>query len=256
MHEASQFDWDFAAIAASPTYRRIEREAFGDEYPEGADPYSFTTKSELNLIADLLQVGPSMTVVDVACGQGGPGLWVARRTGSRLVGIDSSAEGVRQAVVRAAAMGLAKRSRFVVADAAATGLPDESADAAMSIDAIQLMPHKAAVVAEVRRVLRRSALFVFTTWEAMEGGPKAGRKATLASLVPLLEVSGFKVERRELRAAFPEQATALFQGWLENRIALTAELGVEVYGQLEREANRALPEIGEDERVLIIARAA
>jgi hypothetical protein len=39
------------AAAASPVQERVWREVFGDDYPEGVDPYSFVTRSELDRFA-------------------------------------------------------------------------------------------------------------------------------------------------------------------------------------------------------------
>ena len=44
-----------------------------------------------------LGLSPGDTLVDLACGRGGYGLEIAARTGARLVGVDFSAEAVRQA---------------------------------------------------------------------------------------------------------------------------------------------------------------
>jgi cyclopropane fatty-acyl-phospholipid synthase-like methyltransferase len=44
-----------------------------------------------------LRLSPGGTLVDLACGRGGYGLEIALRTGARLVGVDFSAEAVRQA---------------------------------------------------------------------------------------------------------------------------------------------------------------
>ena len=42
-----------------------------------------------------------MRVVDLGCGKGGPGLWVARELGVRLMGIDIVAEAIEQVTVPA-----------------------------------------------------------------------------------------------------------------------------------------------------------
>ena len=54
----------------------------------------------------------------------------------------------------AALFGLASRARFVVGDLAHTGLPQASADAAVSIDAFHFAADPAAAAAEARRILR------------------------------------------------------------------------------------------------------
>jgi ubiquinone/menaquinone biosynthesis C-methylase UbiE len=249
----TDYDRDFAAVVNSATYRRIGREASGDNYPDGADPFSFTTRSELDLIAGTIEVGSGQTLVDIACGQGGPGLWVARSTGADLIGVDFSPVGVAQAESRALAMGLSNRARFIVADAAATGLPSGQIGAAMSIDALQLMPDSAAVLAEVRRILRPNARFALTTWEPTESDQGAPENPNNKPLRTLLEGASFRVVRYETTPAWRRLGKALYEGWLREKESLIAEMGAESYAPLEREATKSLPFLDEDERVLIVS---
>jgi ubiquinone/menaquinone biosynthesis C-methylase UbiE len=251
----ADFDREFAAVTMSATYRRVEREAFGDDYAEGIDPYSFTTPSELDVVAGLLEIGPGMSLVDIACGQGGPGLWIAQRTGANLIGVDFSPVGVAQAEKRAATMSLSNRARYVVADAAATGLPSADAGAAMSIDALQMMPDKAAVLEEIHRILRAGGRFALTTWEPRAGDPGAAENATDQSLQTLLQEAGFSIELYQPTPAWRRIAKLLFEGWLREREPLIAELGADGYAPLEKEATLSLPSLDDDERVLIVSRA-
>ncbi len=103
---AEDFDTLFAAIPRSPTLRRIWHDAYGLDYPEEADPFGFVTVTDLRRIAAELAVGPGQVMVDLACGRGGPGLWVARETGAALVGVDFSEVGIEQAGRRALELGL------------------------------------------------------------------------------------------------------------------------------------------------------
>src|SRR5579885_575833 len=105
MSTAEASDGIFTALAQSPTIRRIWREAYGDEYPEEVQPFGFITVSMLQRIAREVLVGPGQTLADLACGSGGPGLWVARATGARLIGVDYSSVAIQQARQRAAAFG-------------------------------------------------------------------------------------------------------------------------------------------------------
>ena len=251
----ADFDREFAAVTMSATYRRLEREALGDDYAEGIDPYSFTTPSELDLIAGLLEIGPGVTLVDIACGQGGPGLWIAQRTGVNLIGVDFSPIGVAQAEKRAAAMSLSDRALYVVADAAATGLPSADGGAAMSIDALQMMPDRAAVLEEIHRILRVDARFALTTWEPRAGDPDKSENANNQPLRTLLQGAGFNVELYQTTPGWRRIAKALYEGWLREKELLVAEMGAENYAPLEKEATESLPKIGEDERVLIVSRA-
>jgi SAM-dependent methyltransferase len=149
------------ARAASPIEERVWRAAFGDEYPEGIDPYSFLSRSELARFVDDLRVGPGNTLVDLGRGRGGAGLWVAAATGSDLVGIDIAENALVAARTRAAAMG--SRATFSRGEFEATGLDDNVADAIMSVDALLFTPDKAAALREVRRVTRPGGRLVLTS---------------------------------------------------------------------------------------------
>ena len=69
----------------SAVQARIWADVLGDEYPAELAPYSYTTRSELQFMADALAVGTGDVLVDIGCGRGGPGLWVAATTGARYV---------------------------------------------------------------------------------------------------------------------------------------------------------------------------
>src|SRR3954447_16721675 len=84
----------------SPLTTSIWREALGHEYPEGADPYSWVSRSELDAITEVVRATGSR-LVDVGCGRGGPGLWVARAAEVPLIGIDISQSGVDAATATA-----------------------------------------------------------------------------------------------------------------------------------------------------------
>jgi Ohr subfamily peroxiredoxin len=80
----------------------------------------------------------AVELVDLACGRGGYGLEIAARTGARLIGIDFSAEAVRQAREQARRLGVT--ADFRIGDLAATGLDAGSADAVLCVDAIHFAP--------------------------------------------------------------------------------------------------------------------
>ena len=87
-------------IERSESYRDIFREVYGDDYPEDANPDSFVTLTDLYTIAKSLNVEPGKTILDLGCGRGGPGLWIARETRTNYVGIDLSENAINQAIHR------------------------------------------------------------------------------------------------------------------------------------------------------------
>jgi hypothetical protein len=86
---AAGFDQGFAAIAVSPGIRRVW-EAVDPDLPPEVEPFSFVSVALLGHVADALAVAPGQTLVDVGCGRGGPGLWLARSRGASLIGVDFS----------------------------------------------------------------------------------------------------------------------------------------------------------------------
>jgi SAM-dependent methyltransferase len=161
---ATGFDAAFAAIAASPGIRRVW-EAVDPELPPEIEPFSFVSVGLLGHVARALALSPGQTLVDLGCGRGGPGLWLARSQGVSFIGVDLSAVGVQQARDRAALFGLAGTARFAVGDLAATGLADAIADAVVSIDALHFAADLAAAGREVLRILRPGHRLVLTGWQ-------------------------------------------------------------------------------------------
>lgn len=118
-------------------------------------------------VADAVGVGSEQVLVDLACGRGGYGFEVARRTGARLIGVDFSVTALRQARTRIAAFGLVGRAEFRVGRLDRTGLDSSSADAVMCVDAVQFAQPTSAALDECRRVLQPGGRLVLTCWESI-----------------------------------------------------------------------------------------
>lgn len=223
------YDAVYAATPNSPTLRRLWHEhAEGDDYPEQFGHVSFVTLPELQRIAAELHLNPGDTLVDLGCGMGGPALWVARETGARLIGVDFSPVAVEQASARAVELDLAGQAQFVVGSFADTGLETDSADGAMSEDAIQYAPDKRAAIVEAARILRPGGRLVFTAFEV-----DADRAANLPAFGvdpiddyrPLLREAGFSVGTYEEIPGWPEPVTATYSALLDASEALKQEMG-------------------------------
>jgi tRNA/tmRNA/rRNA uracil-C5-methylase (TrmA/RlmC/RlmD family) len=118
-------------VAGSPGLRRVWQQASPD-LPATIEPYSFVSVALLGHVADAPGLSPGTTLVDLGCGRGGPGLWLAQSRGARLIGVDFSAVAVQRATERAGLFGLADRARFVVGDLAANGLADPTEASALA----------------------------------------------------------------------------------------------------------------------------
>jgi SAM-dependent methyltransferase len=229
---AEAFDRSHSGRMQSATVERIYRAAFGDDYPADVRPNAFYSRTTLQRLANALEVGPGQMVVDLGCGHGGPSVWVAQHTGANLIGIDLSPVGIELARRRAAELGLSEQARFEVGDVTATGLPEASCDAAMSLDVVLFVPDKAAAVREAARILRPGGRFAFTSWEQLGDSalqthplPIVRESAPIADYHQLLEDAGFVVETYAEPPDWRRQQRALAEGIVAAEAEVTQEMG-------------------------------
>lgn len=105
-------------------------------------------------LGSLLRLTQRSRVLDVASGTGASALFLARRFGCRVVGIDLGRQNVLRAADAAAAAGLAGQVQFQYSDAERTVFPDNSFDAIICECAFCTFPDKDAAAREFARVLR------------------------------------------------------------------------------------------------------
>ena len=140
-------------------YSEIRREAFGEDIGQN----SWLTADEQDGLLSWLDLSPGKTLLDVACGAGGPALLIAAKTGCSVVGIDVHEQAVSTACSLAIQRGLSRRAEFRVVDAAQQ-LPfsEASFDAITCIDAVNHFSDRSRVIAEWARVLMPGGRLLFT----------------------------------------------------------------------------------------------
>ncbi|OMC40231.1 SAM-dependent methyltransferase [Mycobacterium sp. GA-1841] len=114
--------------------------------------------AEVVAAADRLRPVAGTAVVDLACGTGSAAL-AAAEAGAQVTGVDLTAELIAIAAERPGADAV----RWVVADAAHTGLPDGGFSTAVSNMGI-IFVEPTSLVAEVARLLTPGGFFGFSTW--------------------------------------------------------------------------------------------
>ena len=240
---ANGYDSFYAAWGRSPTLRRIWREQVtGQDYPEEFAHISFLPLRHLRALGAGLNVKADGLLVDLACGAGGPGLWVAEQSGARLVGRDLSPVAVQRANERVAGLGLDGRAEFGQGSFEQTGLPPVSADAVMTVDALQYAPDKVRALAEVARILRPGGRFGFVAFE-LDAERVAGLPVwqdPVGDYRPVLARAGFDVLSYEQLAGWHDQVTGAFGAVLAEREALEQELGEAAAAALTMEASITL----------------
>ncbi len=223
------YDAVHGAMTGSPTLRSLWRKhASGEDFPDEFFHISFVTVKELEWMMDRLRVGTGDTLVDAGCGLGGPALWMLKKTGADLTGLDISSVAIDEARARAARLGLAEHARFAVASFDKTGLDGASVDAIMSEDAIQYAPDKRAVMAEFGRILRPGGRLVFAAFE-LEPARVAGLPVLGVDPVddyrPLLHDAGFTEQTYLESPAWSSIVRTTYQSLLDSRDALVKEMG-------------------------------
>ena len=253
-NRSGQFDGWFTTKTKGGVLRQIWSSVYGDDYPNDADPSSFMTVTDLNRIAELLDLKRSDTFADLGCGRGGPGLWMAKRTGATLVGIDISPLAIQHATSRVSGTALEGRMRFHRGEFAATGLPDHAMDGVMSADALLFAPARFAACQEVARILKPGRLFVFTTWELRRPSVSL-RLDPILDYRPFLELSGFRVELYEETPDWENRMREVFAGILNRMAEVREEMGEAEASRLQGWATTRPAELSDSRRVLVAARA-
>ncbi len=213
---ADYFDGWYADMTGSPVKDEIEQRHLG------LPPHLLSTsllgwEGIAEVVAEL-RLSPADTLVDLACGRGGYGLEIAARTAARLVGVDFSAEAVRQAREQAARLGAT--AEFRVGDLAATGLDAGSAAAVLCVDAVQFAERPEAAYQEIYRVLAPGGRAVLTNWEPYgRDDERVPRRLRTVDLRAGLTAAGFadvevreRPEWRTRERAMWEEAAALDPG--------------------------------------------
>ncbi len=120
-------------------------------------------------LLERLGLSPGTRLLEVGCGLGGVARAAAGGFGCPVVGVDLSPAFVEAGQALTARVGLADLVTLQVVAADALGFEGRSFDRAVLVHVGMNLPDKAAVFAEVRRVLRPGA--VFAIFDQMRGGP-------------------------------------------------------------------------------------
>ena len=154
----SQYNTNYGNFKTA-LYTEIRQEAFGEDIGQN----SWLTADEQDRFIEWLRLSPGHTLLDVACGAGGPALRIAARTGCSVVGVDVHESAVKAAISLAAERGLDLRANFRIADAGSRlPFPDASFDVITCIDAINHLRDRGRVLKEWVRLLKPAGLLLFT----------------------------------------------------------------------------------------------
>ena len=209
-YSADDFDRWYADLDASSARDELEQRHLGLPAELARTVTGLVPFDGLAAITGALRLAPDDLLLDLACGQGGYGLEVASRTRARLLGVDFSAEAVRQACAEAARQ--ERPAAFVVGTLTDTGQEPASVDAVMCLDAVQFAERPEAAYAEVARVLRPGGRAVITAWEPVDpDDQEVPAPMHRLRLVDGLVVAGFEDVELEVCDDWAASERALWQ---------------------------------------------
>ena len=182
----------------------VRRETYGEDIGQN----SWITAEEYDAFYRWLELAPSPHVLEVASGSGGPALYLARKQGCRITGVDINEEGLTTAR-QAALTAKVTNADFQSADVDQR-LPfdAETFDAIACIDSMNHFRDRLSVLREWHRVLKRGRRILFTDPVVLTGPVSNEELAARSNIgfflfVPLevterlVQEAGFRLLRRE-----------------------------------------------------------
>ena len=141
---------------------QIMAEIRSEIYGEDIGQNSWITAEEYDEFYGWLRLSPHAHVLEVASGSGGPSLYLARKFGCRITGIDINENGIEQANKAAQAADVSGATYMLADVSQRLPFEDDTFDAVMCMDSMNHFPDRLGVLREWRRVLKSGGRIVFT----------------------------------------------------------------------------------------------
>jgi ubiquinone/menaquinone biosynthesis C-methylase UbiE len=228
---ATHYDSLYARRRSRAALLRIDSGVTGGAEIEKFHCAGFLGRGERSLFLQLLAKPPRnasarSALLDLGCGVGLVGCWMARRLKINLVGVDFSPIAVslaRDSARSTKTIG----AEFVVAPFESTKLATGSISAVFSLDALYLASDPCAALDEVRRVSSQGSPFVFSYYVNAFSGqdwPKLVRLAGFKRVSVIDTTTAWRryMQRKHQRRWFYRRAIQSHLGkWAEPELAVT-----------------------------------
>jgi SAM-dependent methyltransferase len=197
---------------------------------------SFMRAGEVRTLALRAGVGRGVSVVDLCCGEAGPGRLITAESGCRYLGVDHCARAL--AIARKLASDLPCRFE----QAHIPPLPGGRFEVVLLLETMLAFPDKRALAGAVARVLEPGGRFAFTVEEgrrlteqerALMPGADTVWPVPLGKLTDVLRTAGLTVTwRREYSSAHQAAAAALLRCYRADSRQIAAQIGMRATADL------------------------
>jgi ubiquinone/menaquinone biosynthesis C-methylase UbiE len=226
---------DFAGsydLSRLPQIKKLEQAALGCDY----GGTSWTTRQQVDLILESLQLEATSQLLDIGSGAGWPGLLLGQLSDCDVTLLDIPLNALAQAAERAVKDGMEETVNIVSGSGTALPFQDAAFDRIGHSDVLCCLPEKLQLLKEARRVSRDNARMHFSVILPADdlsqdvydkvlatGPPFIGVDGTYSEL--LVESGWRTLERVDVTAEYKNSLQRLVNGIRENEAELTELLG-------------------------------
>jgi ubiquinone/menaquinone biosynthesis C-methylase UbiE len=240
----SQVDFynNFYKSTSDDVQMKVRQEAYGQYIGQN----SFITVDEYRAWSPLLNVTAGQYVLEVACGSGGPAVFLAQLLNCRILGVDVNENALVTAGQIAMAAGLHPHVQFQYADANQRFPFDGNTfDALVCFDAINHLADRVSVLQEWHRVLKPGARILYTDPIVVTGSISNAEMSIRSSIgfylftlagenERLLEQNGFRlVHCEDTTDAITQLEKRMLDAREKYREQLVQLEGEELYGKMQ-----------------------
>jgi cyclopropane fatty-acyl-phospholipid synthase-like methyltransferase len=225
----------------------VERAAIGANV--GCNGY--TTIAQADELARRLRLGRGMRLLDIGCGRGYPGLYLAGASGCEVVSSDLPMASLRAASERASREQLSRRTTVVAASAVHLPLRAATFDAVVHADVLCCLRAKLSMLRACYDVLKPGGRMAFTTIYAAAGASERDYRracrvrgcgfAERRGMDDLLQSAGFvAVTERDVSREFARTTRTYFDVSARLEVQLREEWGDAKFEDRQRDRRDTL----------------
>ena len=122
------------------------------------------SRKDIDRLAKLCALSKNKRVLDLCCGDGGVDIYLARKFGCQITGVDFSDAGVRTAQNLSKQANVVRQCRFQLGWVENISFPECSFDVILSLDSFIHVRNKVALLKRCFKFLKSGGILIFSDW--------------------------------------------------------------------------------------------